>query len=38
MYIIFLISVPLSLLLYMVFSKYRHYILIDLGFHKWLIK
>jgi hypothetical protein len=38
LYVIFLISVPLSLLLYLVFSKYRHWVLVDLGFHKWLIK
>jgi hypothetical protein len=37
-YVIFLVSVPLSLLLYLMFSKYRHYILVDLGHHKWLIK
>jgi len=38
MYVVFLISVPLSLLLYLIFSRYRHWMLIDLGNHKWLIK
>jgi hypothetical protein len=37
-YIVFLISVPLSLLLFIMFTKYRHYLLVDLGHHKWLIK
>jgi len=38
MYVVFLISVPLSLLLYLIFSRYRHWLLVDLGNHKWLIK
>lgn len=38
LYIIFLVSVPLSLLLYLMFTKYRHYMLVELGHHKWLIK
>ncbi len=36
--LIFLVSIPLSILLYILFSKYRHYMLVDLGDHKWLIK
>jgi hypothetical protein len=35
---IFLISVPLSLLLYLIFAKYKKWIVVDLGNHKWLIK
>lgn len=37
-YIMFLISVPLSLLLFFLFSKKRHKTLVDLGEHKWLVK
>jgi hypothetical protein len=38
LYILFLISVPLSLLLYLLFNRHRSKMLVDLGFHKWLIK
>jgi len=38
LYILFLISVPLSLLLFMLFNRHRNKILVDLGDHKWLIK
>jgi hypothetical protein len=38
MYVLFLISVPLSLLLFILFSHHRHKTLVDLGEHKWLIK
>jgi len=38
MFAAFFISVPLSLLLYLIFSRYRHWTLVDLGDHKWLIK
>ena len=37
-FIIFVISVPLSLLLFLIFNRYRHWMLVDLGFHKWLVK
>jgi hypothetical protein len=37
-YIAFLIAIPLSILLYILFNKYQHKILVDLGYHKWLIK
>jgi hypothetical protein len=37
-YILFIISVPLSLLLYMLFNRHRDKIMVDLGEHKWLIK
>jgi len=38
-YIILMIVIPFSLLLYILFSKGKHKILIDLGRgHKWLIK
>lgn len=38
LYILFLISVPLSLLLFILFNKHRTKILVDLGDHKWIIK
>jgi hypothetical protein len=38
-YILLIISVPLSLILYLLFSKGNHKTLVDLGHgHKWLIK
>lgn len=37
-YLVFLISIPLSLLLYLYFSKHRHWIVVDLGHHRWLTK
>lgn len=37
-YLPVLISIPLSFLLYLLFHKYRHWILVNLGEHKWLIK
>gem|GEM_PF-4101344 len=38
LYIVFLITVPLSLMLYLIFNKYQHQILVDLGDHKWLVR
>ncbi len=38
LYVIFLVSMPLSLLLFLMFTKYKHSKLVDLGFHKWIIK
>lgn len=38
LYILFLISVPLALLLFILFNRHRHKLLVDLGDHKWLIK
>ena len=39
LYILFMISIPLSLFLYLLFSRGRHKTLVDLGRgHKWLIK
>jgi len=37
-FILFMISIPISLLLYLLFNRYRQKMLIDLGQHKWLIK
>ena len=37
-YVVFLVSIPISLLLYLYYSKHRHWLLIDLGHHKWLTK
>lgn len=36
--LIFLVSVPLSVLLYIVFSKHRHWMIVDLGHHTWLVR
>ncbi len=33
-----LISVPISLLLYLIFHRYNHSIVVNLGDHRWLIK
>ena len=33
-----LISVPISLLLYLIFHRYNHSIVVNLGGHRWLIK
>ncbi len=38
LYVLFLISVPLSLLLFILFNRRRHKMVVDLGEHKWLIK
>jgi hypothetical protein len=39
LYILVMITVPLSLLLYLLFSRSKHKTLVDLGRgHKWLIK
>jgi hypothetical protein len=38
LYLIFLLSIPLSLFFYILYSRYRHWILVDLGEHKWLVK
>ncbi len=39
LYILFMISIPLSLLLYLLFGRGKHKTLVDLGRgHKWLIK
>jgi hypothetical protein len=37
-YWIFVVAIPLSLLLYLIFDRYKHKILVDLGHHKWIIK
>jgi hypothetical protein len=36
--LIFFVSVPLSVLIYIIFSKHRHWKIVDLGHHTWLIK
>lgn len=36
--IVSVISGLISLFLYIMYSKLKHYILVDLGYHKWLIK
>jgi hypothetical protein len=36
--VVLIISVPLSLILYIMFNKNRKWVLIDLGQHKWIIK
>ncbi len=36
--VVLIISIPLSLILYIMFNKNRRLILIDLGQHKWIIK
>ena len=33
-----LISIPISLLLYLIFHRYNHSIVVNLGGHRWLIK
>ncbi|MBC7405968.1 MAG: hypothetical protein H7230_00645 [Candidatus Parcubacteria bacterium] len=33
-----LISVPISLLLYLIFHRYNHSIVVNLGEHRWVIK
>jgi len=37
-FIVFVTSSLLALFLYIFNNKLKHYLLIDLGFHKWLIK
>ena len=37
-YVVFLVSIPISLLLYLYYSKHRHWLLVDLGHHQWLTK
>ena len=37
-YLLFLITVPLSLLLFLLFSRKKHKTLVDLGEHRWLVK
>jgi hypothetical protein len=36
--LIFLVSVPLSVLIYIIFSRYRHWMEVDLVDHTWLVK
>jgi hypothetical protein len=36
--LIFVVSIPLSVLIYILFSKYRHWTEVDLVDHKWLIR
>ena len=38
LYLLFLISVPLSLLLFFLFHQRHGKTLVDLGHHKWIIK
>jgi hypothetical protein len=33
-----ILAIPISLLMYIMTQKYNHYILVDTGNHKWLIK
>ena len=36
--LIFFVSIPLSVLLYIIFSRHRHWMLVDLGHHNWLVR
>jgi hypothetical protein len=36
--IVCIISALAALFLYIMYSKFKHYMLVDLGHHKWLIK
>ena len=38
LYLIFTFSVPVSILIYLIFDKYRHKILVELGQHKWIVR
>ena len=38
LYLIFVIAIPISILAYLIFDKYRHKILVDLGQHKWIVR
>jgi len=35
---ILFITIPLSLFIYLLLSKYRHWMLVDVADHKWIIK
>lgn len=35
--VIFIITIPLSMFLYLLKAKKRHHMLVDLGNHKWII-
>ncbi len=37
-FIVSIISSLVALFFYIMYSKFRHYMLVDLGHHKWLIK
>jgi hypothetical protein len=38
LYAILAFAIPISLLFYLIFDRYKHKILVDLGHHKWIIK
>lgn len=37
-FIVSVVSGLAALFLYIMYSKFKHYVLVDLGHHKWLIK
>jgi hypothetical protein len=38
LYLIFTITVPISILIYLIFERYRIKLFVDLGNHKWIVK
>ncbi len=38
LYLIFAITVPISILVYLIFERYRTKLFVDLGNHKWIVK
>jgi hypothetical protein len=38
LYYIFAITVPISILIYLIFERYRIKLFVDLGNHKWIVK
>jgi hypothetical protein len=38
MFLLFTFVIPASILFYLIFDKFRHKILVDLGQHKWLVR
>ena len=38
LYLIFTITVPISILIYLIFERYRIKMFVDLGNHKWIVK
>ena len=38
LYLIFTITVPISILVYLIFERYRIKMFVDLGNHKWIVK